>query len=295
MSTVARYLDRCVDRIERAAVLDKVAETVSAAARKLIRPGPIEDTLSGTQLGHPAHPLLVAVPIGAWTSAAFLDAVGADEQTTRRLIGIGVAGAVPSALTGASDWLSTAGAERRIGLVHAAANDVSLGLQAASWVMRRRGHRRGATWVSAAAVAVLGVGGWLGGHLAYAMGVGVDTTAFQHLPTDWTDVAALDDLGARPIGVEVDGVPIVLYRTEGSVVALAARCTHRGAPLQDGTVDAQGCITCPWHGSTFAPDGSVRTGPATRPQPELQARTVAGRVEVRRDEPRTLRTNPVGR
>jgi hypothetical protein len=37
----------------------------------------------------------------------------------------------------------------------------------------------------------------------------------------------------------------------------------------------------------------VVSGPATRPQPALDVRTVDGRVQVRRDEERSLRQNPV--
>ena len=117
--------------------------------------------------------------------------------------------------------------------------------------------------------------GWLGGHLTYALGVGVDTTAFQSLPTDWTDAAELSAIGDQPLGVDVGGVPVVLFRTAGGIAALAGRCTHRGGPLHEGQV-SDGCISCPWHGSRFAADGAVRSGPATRPQPRLDTRAVNG-------------------
>jgi nitrite reductase/ring-hydroxylating ferredoxin subunit len=139
-----------------------------------------------------------------------------------------------------------------------------------------------------------GVAGWLGGHLAYAMGVGVDTTAFQHLPTEWTDVCSERDVRDEPSMYFVAGVPVVVYRVDGRTVALADRCTHRGGPLHEGQVSGDGCITCPWHGSRFDASGRVRSGPATRPQPTLHVRTRGGRLEVRRDEHRTLRLNPIG-
>jgi nitrite reductase/ring-hydroxylating ferredoxin subunit len=87
----------------------------------------------------------------------------------------------------------------------------------------------------------------------------------------------------------------VLLRRGDRVVALANRCTHRGGPLHDGTVDGD-TITCPLHGSRFCvDDGAVVEGPATRPAPVFETRMTAGRVEVRRSrEPRSLRTNPVG-
>jgi nitrite reductase/ring-hydroxylating ferredoxin subunit/uncharacterized membrane protein len=289
----AKFLDALVDRVERLASLDKPSDAVAGLLRKVIRPGPIEDTLSGTPIGHPVHPLLVAVPIGAWTSALVMDLVRADAKATEQAIGIGTLAALPSAITGASDWLNTAGAERRVGLVHAVANYSALGLQVSSLLARRRGRRTRGAALSLAAFGLMSAGGWLGGHLTYALGIGVDTTAFQSLPADWTDAAELSAIGDQPLGVDVGGVPVVLFRTADGIAALADRCTHRGGPLHEGQV-SDGCITCPWHGSRFAADGAVQSGPATRPQPRLDTRTVNGRVQIRRDEERTLRTNPIG-
>lgn len=110
----------------------------------------------------------------------------------RRLIGLGLLTAPAAALAGWSDWLDTAGAERRVGLVHAASNIVGLASYAVSWRQRRRGGSGLAA--SLAGATALGVGGWLGGHLAYALGVGVDTTAFQRGPTEWTDVLAASEV-----------------------------------------------------------------------------------------------------
>jgi nitrite reductase/ring-hydroxylating ferredoxin subunit/uncharacterized membrane protein len=287
------FLENLVERIERLTPLDPAADVVAAAVRKIVRPGAVEDTLTGRQVAHPVHPMLVQVPIGAWLSSLVLDLTGGNDTASRRLVAVGTAAAVPTALTGAADWTSTSGAERRVGLVHALANDVATGLQAASWLARRRGKRVKGVALSAAAMAFAGAGGWLGGHLAYAYGIGVDTTAFQKLPTDWTDAASLDELGSDPLGVEVAGVPVVLFRSGEDVAALAGRCTHRGGPLHEGEL-ADGCLTCPWHGSGFAADGTVRSGPATRPQPALEVRVQHGRIQVRRTETRALRTNPVG-
>lgn len=289
----SRVLERLVHRLEAATVLDKPADAAVDLLNKVIKPGVVEDTLSGTQVGHPVHPALVAVPIGAWTTGLLLDLTGADDDAARAAVGFGILTAMPTALTGASDWRSTAGAERRVGLVHAVSTDLALGLQAASWFARRKGDRGRGVALSAAAMGLTAIAGWLGGHLAYAMGVGVDTTAFQKLPEEWLDVAAESDVptGAATV-VDAGGAPVLLARVGGDVVALADRCTHRGAPLHEGEV-ADGCVTCPWHDSVFAlADGAVVSGPATRPQPMLDVEVVAGRVRVRRRELRTLRTNP---
>lgn len=291
----AALLERAVQRIEAAEQLDGLSSLVSKALRPLIRPGVIEDTLSGTELTHPLHPMLVTVPIGAWSAVPVLDLSG-DRTAARRLVALGCVAALPTAASGAADWLSTQGAERRIGIVHALFNYTALGLQLASWRARSQGRHGTGMALSLAGAGALAASGWLGGHLTYAQGVGVDTTAFQQLSADWTDVAAEADVPPEGdvTSADVNGVPILLTRRGNRVVALADRCTHRGGPLHDGEVE-DGCIVCPWHGSAFSlEDGEVASGPATRPQPMLEARVSGGRVEVRRAEERTLRSNPVG-
>lgn len=291
-----KTVERLLARVEKSEALDKPAELLAGLLRRVIRPGTIEDVLSGTPSGHPLHPALVAVPIGAWSTALVLDLTGADDAAARRAVALGTIAALPAALTGANDWLTTAGAERRVGLVHATANYAGLFLQVGSWIARGRGNRRRGALLSLGAMTFVGAGGWLGGHLAYALGVGVDTTAFQKLPDEWLDVAAAHDVPATgAISADANGVPVLLAREEDAIVALADRCTHRGAPLHEGDV-AGGCIICPWHGSAFAlVDGSVVSGPASRPQPRLEVEVSDGRVRVRRSEERTLRTNPTGR
>jgi nitrite reductase/ring-hydroxylating ferredoxin subunit len=163
--------------------------------------------------------------------------------------------------------------------------------------LRRTGRHRAGAALATVSGGFLAVAGWLGAHLVYAAGVGVDTTAFQRFPTRWTDTGlAFDDLAAdRGVGVDVGGVSVLVSRSGRKVYAVANRCTHRGAPLDDGEI-ADGCVTCPWHGSRFdLADGSVLRGPATRPQPALEARVAKGHVQVRRaGEVRALRLNPVG-
>ena len=290
-----RLLETLVDRLEGNAALDKPAGALSAVLGKVIRPGAVEDTLSGTPLGHPLHPLLVAVPIGAWSSSLLLDAVG-DDDGARRLVGLGLVSALPTAASGASDWLSTEGAEKRVGLVHAVINYGAIGMYAASWFARRAGRRGTGIGFSLAGASLLSAGGYLGGHLAYAQGVGVDTTAFQQYPQDWTDALAVDDLPGEDVlaAAQVAGVPVLVTLRGGRPVVMADRCTHRGGPLHEGQV-VDGCVVCPWHDSAFSlDDGSVRGGPATRPQPVLESRVHEGRLQVRRPEERALRTNPTG-
>ncbi|WP_375488577.1 Rieske 2Fe-2S domain-containing protein [uncultured Jatrophihabitans sp.] len=291
----SRLAESIVDRIENAQGLDGLAATLNSSIGKLIPSGPVEDVLSGTPIGHPAHPALVALPIGAWSSAIAMDLAGEDDAA-RRLIGLGVVTAVPAAATGASDWLTVDGAERRVGLVHALLNYGAISLYGLSWLARGRGRRGLGIGLSAAGTAVVSAAGWLGGHMSYAQGVGVDTTVFETLPEEWTHLCAVDDLPTEgTLGRQnVDGVPILVTRRGDDVVALTDRCTHRGAPLDEGEIK-DGCVVCPWHASVFSlDDGEVRSGPATRPQTRLESRIDNGRVQVRRRAPRTLPARSAG-
>ena len=268
-------------------VVAQVHALVSSTASRLGG----RDLLSGSTLGHPAHPFLVSTPIGCFTSAMIADFVG-QRDAARTLTGAGVLCAVPAAATGLSDWADTADAERRVGFLHLAANTVAVSLYAASWWARRRGlHRRGQA-LGVAGAAVMTAAGWLGGHLAYGMGVGVDTTAFEGGPTEWREIAGPGESPSRR--ASADGVALaVLEDEDGRPRVLADRCTHRGGPLSEGQV-ADGCVTCPWHGSRFdLVDGHVVRGPATEPAPVYEVRVSGDGTEVRRDEPRSLRRNPV--
>jgi nitrite reductase/ring-hydroxylating ferredoxin subunit/uncharacterized membrane protein len=299
MPTLPRMIAaRVAKTIENATVLDAPAEAVAGLVSKTLKPGTLKDVLSGTPIGHPAHPALIAVPIGSWVGASWLDLVGGrgSRDAARKLVALGILSAIPTALTGASDWSDTTGAERRVGFVHAMANSAGLGLYVASWRARRRGKQLRGAGLALAGSGVIGFSGWLGGHLSYALGVGVDTTAFVGAPEEWTDVASESLLvEGQPVAASLEDVPLMLLRKDGAIYALNDRCTHRGGPLHEGTV-VDDCIECPWHGSRFhLSDGSVARGPATTSQQSFEVQVEAGRVRVRRmDEQRALRTNSVG-
>ncbi|ONH28776.1 Rieske 2Fe-2S domain-containing protein [Pseudofrankia asymbiotica] len=288
-----RVSERVLERVEQERGLDPVAGRAAALWSAALRSERLRDLLSGRQLGHPLHPAAVLVPAGTLLSATVLDLTGDPglRPAARRLIGFGLLSAAPAAAAGWSDWLDTEGAERRVGLVHAASNIVGIASYATSWWQRR--HGASGLVAGLAGATALGVGGWLGGHLAHALGVGVDTTAFQRGPTDWTDVLAASEVTTALRQVDVDGVSVLLTRVDGQIVAIGNRCTHRGGPLADGERDGD-CVVCPWHASRFAlASGEVVRGPATRPQPVYEVRENAGRVELRRSEVRALRANPV--
>jgi nitrite reductase/ring-hydroxylating ferredoxin subunit/uncharacterized membrane protein len=276
--------ERLAERIEQDHRLDAVADPVAATVRNAIPHGPVKDALSGTWLAHPLHPVLTQVTIGAWTSAVILDVFGGRgaRSSADRLVGVGILSALPTAATGTNDWADTAGGARRLGLVHAISNSTALGLYGASYAARRSGRRGTGALLGLAGLAAVSAGGWLGGHLSYARGVGVNQTTFEDWPEDWT--AVIDERDVPDEGAfahaRVDGHDVLVSRRGAELHAMAAKCVHRGGPLQDGEAE-DGCVVCPLHGSTFRlDDGSVVRGPATVPQPVFDVRVRDGRVEV---------------
>ncbi len=236
---------------------------------------------------HSLHPLLTDVPIGAWTSATLLDLVGgsASRPAARKLIGIGLATAAPTALTGLTDWADSEPVDdqvRRMGIVHAVSNVTATAVYGASLASRRRGAHTTGALLGLAGAGAIGAGGFLGGDLAYARGVGVNETLFDREPEDRVPVLdagmLVDD---RPTQAMAGERELLIVKRDATIHALADRCAHRGGMLHEGRLEGD-CIACPLHGTRFRlEDGSVVRGPSVYPQPVYEARVNDGRVEVR--------------
>jgi nitrite reductase/ring-hydroxylating ferredoxin subunit/uncharacterized membrane protein len=283
-------LEPFVRTVESAEVLDQVAQPAGKAVRGAVSSQPLKDALSGTWLGHAVHPMLTDVVIGSFTAASLLDLLApGDGRASERLIALGLLAYPPTAATGANDWAVSEPVDdgvRRAGLVHAVCNGVGATLYAASWRARRRGSRGRGAALGFAGMAVMTVGGYLGGHMSLNKGVGPDQTVFDPGPTDWTpaaDAAQLPD--GRPVRVVVDETPVLLLRDGDLIFAIHDRCSHRGCSLSDGELDGEE-IVCACHGSRFdRRNGAVRGGPASAPQPAFQVRVEDGVVQVRRLQP----------
>jgi nitrite reductase/ring-hydroxylating ferredoxin subunit len=258
--------------MERAKGLDRLAQPAQRLARRL-PPGRARDLLHGVWLGHPLHPVLAQVPLGAWLSASLLDAWPRQERASRRLVLAGLAASVPAALAGAADWSEQHEQQMRVGVVHAIANTTAIALYAASAALPARARA-----LRLAGLAAAGAGGFLGGHLAYRQSAGANQAEpVPHLiQPGWHDLMAPAEArelaDGKPVKRMLGDVPVVVIRDGNDVHVLAGRCSHLSGPLSDGDY-RDGCLTCPWHGSTFrVADGTVARGPATAPQPAFRTR-----------------------
>lgn len=170
-------LESLARRIEGATSLDTVADYARSSAHdKLVAPPALDALLGGSWLGHRVHPALMVVPLGAWTSAVLLQVVDKERHaaSVESLLLTGCLTALPTAVTGAHDYGTTSGDESRVGIVHAASMEVALGFFAGAWVKHRRGDRRAARRLALWGAAAAGAGAYLGGHLSYRLGVGVE-------------------------------------------------------------------------------------------------------------------------
>ena len=283
-----------IERQEWMAPVEDALQRAVAAAFKAggVAGRAVKNFLHGTWLGHPLHPVLTDVPIGAWTTALVFDTLDAGstgwpwQQTARRraddAIVVGIVGAVGAALAGLTDWQHTDGKARRTGLAHAALNTLALGLYPGSLVMRKRGARGAGRSLALAGLGVMGASAWLGGRLVYRERIGIDH-AQREEPEGFARALREAELReGQPVRAEVNGLRVVLVRRAGRVYAPGERCSHLGGPLAEGEVRDE-AIVCPWHGSRFAlEDGRVLDGPATMPQPCFETRVRDGFVEVRR-------------
>lgn len=170
-------LESLAHRIADTRSIDAVADLARSSAHdKLVTPQVLDDLLGGAWLGHRVHPIAAQAPLGAWFMAVLLDLVDGEKHAAAvdTLLATGCAAALPTIVAGAHDLGTTSGARTRVAVVHAGVMDVSLGLFAGAWIKHRRGDRRAARRWALAGAAVAGTGAYLGGHLVYRMGVGVE-------------------------------------------------------------------------------------------------------------------------
>jgi uncharacterized membrane protein len=163
-------LDRWADRLDRIRTSAPVAQAA--------------DRFDGSAIGHAAHPPMTDLPLACWTGAALLDLLGGRSSRTaaRRLTALGVVSAVPTLASGLVEFGRIDDpALRRVAAVHATANSTATTMQLLSWGARRRGRTLRGVGLGLAANSVSGLAGYLGGHMAFARGVGTGSRLFDRV------------------------------------------------------------------------------------------------------------------
>lgn len=146
-------------------------------------------TTAAGPYGHPFHPILVTIPIGAWVGSLIFDIATKVNSNGSRpltdaaywLIGIGVLGALLAAVFGLMDLARIPRRTRalRFGLAHMTLNLAVVGIFIADFFWRHASYYdsarvgSGQLALSAVGIGLLLVSGWIGGMLAYRFGVRV--------------------------------------------------------------------------------------------------------------------------
>jgi uncharacterized membrane protein len=136
--------------------------------------------------GHPFHPILITIPIGAWTASLVFDIVAlvtGDTEVFERgalwLIGIGIIGALAAAVFGLLDFsqLERGTKAHRTALIHMVLNLAVTVLFLIGFLVRNSGgydkFSTAGFVISLVSLVLLGASGYLGGELAYRFGVRV--------------------------------------------------------------------------------------------------------------------------
>jgi len=234
--------------------------------------------------------MLVAFPIGFGFGALGFDVAGrvgnwaSVWSTGAYLSAAAVISGLVAAVPGIMDYFGVIPPKstgKKRATYHMLVNVTSLCLIAAGWLFRDADTLWPANWtviLEAGGIGLMGIGGWLGGTLAYRNQIGVDHRYAEAgkwkeeyaagKPGDTVKVANIGELKVGQMKlVHVAGRRIVLARLESGHVAFDDHCTHRGGPLSDGVL-ACNTVQCPWHGSQFdVKTGQVKSGPAKKSIP----------------------------
>jgi uncharacterized membrane protein len=167
-----------LENVGRSGNFDRISGQLALGLRNALERAPeIRNFLRGVWLGHPLHPVLTDVPIGAWTAAMVLDATTRGDEAgygraADNTILVGVIGALGAAVTGLTDWSATDGERRRLGLIHGLTNVTATSLFVLA-LTRRADDRDARRRLASVAYAFAMAGAYLGGHLVFRKEVGV--------------------------------------------------------------------------------------------------------------------------
>lgn len=280
------FVDKLVDQ----AWIESGANAVKESAGKVIDalPRRARNFLHGVWLGHPFHPVATDIVVGSYSTLAVLDvaeAAGMKQIAPANdlALGTGLASGLVAAAAGFTDWHVLSGKAKKVGFLHMLFNMAGTLLYAGSLIARKTGNRGLGRALAFAGYGTLFGGAYLGGHLVFAKNVGVDHAADWETTGEFKRVMDETDLMPGQLKrVELDGVPVALFRHNRRVVAMSDSCAHMGCPLSERGIIEGDSIRCSCHGSRYRiDDGLVIEGPSAHPQPVYDVRVRAGQIEVR--------------
>jgi uncharacterized membrane protein len=158
---------RTLRRVEESDMLDPAVAAVEPVAARLVASSRLRSLFHGNATGIPLHIIYTDVPFGALFGALFLD-LFRDRSTRRaatRMVGLGVVGAVPTAITGWAEWALADRGTRRVGILHATANALGALIFLGSWVARLKDRHDLGVRLGRVGGMVLICGGMLGGYM----------------------------------------------------------------------------------------------------------------------------------
>lgn len=237
--------------------------------------------------GHPIHPMLIVFPFGFLMGGFFFDLVGRVAQHPSLwsvgfyLTIAGVATALLAAIPGFIDYIFTVPPQssgKARATKHMLIQLTMVALFLVAWLLRDSAATAPGTvtlGLEGIGSLLLGIGGWLGGTLAYRNAIGVDhryaeagvwkEASYSEITDGPIVVGRSDELKVNQMKLlHVGKQRIVLGRTEDGYVAFDDSCTHRGGSLAGGVMLC-GTVHCPWHGSQFdTHTGKATAGPAKK-------------------------------
>jgi nitrite reductase/ring-hydroxylating ferredoxin subunit/uncharacterized membrane protein len=244
--------------------------------------------LHGTWMGHPLHPVLTDITIGAWIFSFVFDLLSLPggsknmQQAADTLLDLGNTSALATAASGLTEFSTIPTRSMATAATHGTLNALALSSSLFSSVLRKKGDRRRGIWLSSVTSSLLFFTAWLGGEMAYKYKVGASKIPEQAEPYKWHPTIPEQDLPEMtPKRVEAGSAPVLLYRYQGQVFAIGAVCGHEGGHLENGTFEGY-CVTCPLHQSVYdLRDGSVVHGPGTYAEPVYEVQVRERMLEVR--------------
>jgi hypothetical protein len=158
---------RTLRRVEESNSLDPAVRAVEPVASRIVGRPRIRRLLHGEATGIPLHVIYTDGPFGAWFTALFLDFFrdAGTQRAATRLVGLGLAFAVPTAITGWAEWALADRGTRRVGILHATANGIGTLIFLGSWAARLRNRHDLGVRLARLGGMVLVAGGMMGGYM----------------------------------------------------------------------------------------------------------------------------------